>query len=56
MIVIPPVVHRPHRPPSPSMAPAQEEKTKPGKKDDKKNVPPPEPEPEPSVDENGGVF
>ncbi|KAK2148011.1 hypothetical protein LSH36_521g01075 [Paralvinella palmiformis] len=53
MIVVPSVVLRPHRPPSPFAAPTQEEKTKPGKKDDKKNVPPPEPEPEPSVDDNG---
>ncbi len=52
MAVIPPVVLRPHRPPSPTPVPAAEEKGK-GKKDDKKNQPPPEPEPEPVLNENG---
>ena len=55
MVVIPGVVLRAHRPPSPSLAPPAEEKTKAGRKDDKKNQPPPEPEPEPEVDENGGT-
>ncbi len=54
MAAIPPVVMRPHRPPSPSAQPAPEEKTKAGKKDAAKNQPPPEPEPELEVDENGG--
>lgn len=56
MVVIPPVVPRPHRPPSPQPIPIVEEKTKPGRKDDKKNAPPPPPEPEPELElmENGG--
>ena len=52
---IPPVVMRAHRPISPSSAPVIEERTKPGKKDDKKNAVIPEPEPEAELDENGGM-
>ena len=56
MVVIPTVVPRPRRPPSPQPVAVIEEKTKPGRKDDKKNAPPPPPEPEPETDltENGG--
>ncbi|KAK2186113.1 hypothetical protein NP493_214g00022 [Ridgeia piscesae] len=55
MVVIPTVVPRPRRPPSPQPVAVIEEKTKPGRKDDKKNAPPPPPEPEPETDltENG---
>ena len=57
MVVIPPVLMRPHRPPSPSQLPPADEKQGKGKgRDDKKNQPPPEPEPEPELDENGGII
>ena len=56
MAVIPSVVSRPHRPPSPSQAPPPDETKGRKKGDDKKNQPPPEPEPEVLVDENGGIY
>ena len=57
MVVIPPVLMRPHRPPSPGQVPPADEKQGKGKgRDDKKNQPPPEPEPEPELDENGGII
>ena len=56
MAVIPPVIPRPHRPPSPSSVPTPDEKSKTGKKDTAKNQPPPPPDPEPEQEqkENGG--
>ncbi|XP_074661188.1 leucine-rich repeat-containing protein 71-like isoform X2 [Tubulanus polymorphus] len=54
LIVIPPVVTRPRRPPSPSMIPTMDakESSKKGRGGDDKNKQP-EPEPEPELDENG---
>jgi hypothetical protein len=54
MVVIPSIVHRPRRPPSPSERPPPD--TKEQKKGDKNKqaAPVPEPEPEIELDENGG--
>ena len=56
MVIIPPVVLRPKRPPSPEPQKPPDSKEPKGKgKDAKdKNPPPPDPEPEQELDENGG--
>ena len=55
MLYVPPVISRPHRPPSPSSVPvADEKKDKKAGKGKPAEAPPPEPEPEPELDENGG--